>query len=492
MRNFLQRTGTVLFLMLTFMVTKAQDITAKWDFQNGVPASITSVNIQGTNASGTVESDVEGIVMAVLAESETTAIKLQYNSSGYAQFNTGTVLQVPVKNAGDEVTVVSYPGQFKFTVGGTAATDNTTLYSASAADARKGYVEVIATATAYLYSITVVQKPAEEAEVLTDKAATATFPFDTGEAGQTADFGDNAGYFLNSKVELGDGLTYKDQNSSIGISQTRIQPEAKGSAAGEDNAIQFIIQPKFGYTFTPKSVSFQATRYGTDGGKLDVAWVNPDGTTVSLATGVQPNRNNNETQKYTDFSYEISGATVAEGACGLQINLYNLDTGKQYGFDKIVITGMLNGQEAEVPVLGSFTANGVVYIADKVFEADGENYTATIELSKQESMISADNAITDATAVSGEVGTISYEGDATACTATIPVTRGEMTINYIISFVQKPDFTLTYINTDGSEMGTQSVEKDASIKEFAVDFTTAICPEGEKVRGWFVKNYQCR
>ena len=165
MRNFLQRTGTVLFLMLTFMVTKAQDITAKWDFQNGVPASITSVNIQGTNASGTVESDVEGIVMAVLAESETTAIKLQYNSSGYAQFNTGTVLQVPVKNAGDEVTVVSYPGQFKFTVGGTAATDNTTLYSASAADARKGYVEVIATATAYLYSITVVQKPAEEAEV---------------------------------------------------------------------------------------------------------------------------------------------------------------------------------------------------------------------------------------------------------------------------------------------------------------------------------------
>ena len=344
MRNFLQRTGTVLFLMLTFMVTKAQDITAKWDFQNGVPASITSVNIQGTNASGTVESDVEGIVMAVLAESETTAIKLQYNSSGYAQFNTGTVLQVPVKNAGDEVTVVSYPGQFKFTVGGTAATDNTTLYSASAADARKGYVEVIATATAYLYSITVVQKPAEEAEVLTDKAATATFPFDTGEAGQTADFGDNAGYFLNSKVELGDGLTYKDQNSSIGISQTRIQPEAKGSAAGEDNAIQFIIQPKFGYTFTPKSVSFQATRYGTDGGKLDVAWVNPDGTTVSLATGVQPNRNNNETQKYTDFSYEISGATVAEGACGLQINLYNLDTGKQYGFDKIVITGIPQGE----------------------------------------------------------------------------------------------------------------------------------------------------
>ncbi|MGM9686198.1 MAG: hypothetical protein ACI3YI_08250, partial [Bacteroidaceae bacterium] len=351
---------------------------------------------------------------------------------------------------------------------------------------------LLAFTAAKAQGISAVKKAPGEAEVLTDKAATATFPFDTGEEGQTADFGENAGYFLNSKVELGDGLTYAGQNNSIGISQTRIQPKAKDSSAGEGNAIQFIIQPKFGYTFTPKSVSFQATRYGTDGGKIDVAWVNPDGTTVSLATGVQPNRNNNETQKYTDFSYEISGATVAEGACGLQINLYNLDTNKQYGFDKIVISGLLNGQEAEVPVLGSFTANGVEYIADKVFEADGENYTATIELSKQESMISADNAITDATAVSGEVGTISYEGDATACTATITVTRGEMTINYIISFVQKPDFTLTYINTDGSEMGTQSVEKDASIKEFAVDFTTAICPEGEKVRGWFVKNYPSR
>ena len=492
MRNFLQRTGTVLFLLLTFMVTKAQDITAKWDFQNGVPASITSVNIQGTNASGTVESDVEGIVMAVLAESETTAIKLQYNSSGYAQFNTGTVLQVPVKNAGDEVTVVSYPGQFKFTVGGTAATDNTTVYSASAADARKGYVEVIATATAYLYSITVVQKPAEEAEVLTDKAVTATFPFDTGEEGQTASFGDEADYFLSSKVVTGEGVGIVGKKTDIGMSQTLIQPKAKDSAAGAGNAIQFMIQPKFGYTFTPKSVSFQATRYGTDGGKLDVAWVNPDGTTVSLATGVQPNRNNNETQKYTDFSYEISDATVAEGACGLQINLYNLDNTKQYGFDKIVITGLLNGQEKEVAMLGSFTANGVSYNADETFEADGESYKATIELSKKETMISSENPISEATALSGEVGEISYSGDETECTATIPVSMAGITINYIVSFVQKPDFTLTYINTDGSEMGTQSVEKDASIKEFAVDFTTAICPEGEKVRGWFVKNYPSR
>ena len=35
------------------------DVTATWDFQNGIPSTITTVNIERTT--GTVDSDVEGI-----------------------------------------------------------------------------------------------------------------------------------------------------------------------------------------------------------------------------------------------------------------------------------------------------------------------------------------------------------------------------------------------------------------------------------------------
>jgi hypothetical protein len=128
-------------------------------------------------------------------------------------------------------------------------------------------------------------------------------------------------------------------------------------------------------------------------------------------------------------------------------------------------------------------------VADNVFEADGDNYKATIEMSKSEEMISPNNPVTDVEALAGELGEITYEGDETGCVVTIPVALDDMVINYVVNFVQKPDFTLTYLNTDGSTMGTQLVEKDAAIGEFGVDFNEAIAEEGYKVRGWFEKKY---
>ncbi len=135
---------------LAYMPTK---LTAKWDWQNGTPSSITETNISGTNASGTVASDIDGTKLSVLAAVEGTDIKLVYNSSGYTQFNTNTAIRVPVSKEGDVVTVISFPGQYNYTVGGTAATANTTVYTATAVDVTTGYVEIVATSTAYLYSI---------------------------------------------------------------------------------------------------------------------------------------------------------------------------------------------------------------------------------------------------------------------------------------------------------------------------------------------------
>lgn len=136
----------------------ADTVIAKWDWQNASPSSITSTNIQGVDASGTVDSDVDGIQLNVLAAVTGTNIKLQYISSGYAQYNQNTAIRVPVISTSDVVTVVSYPGQSNYTVGGEDATgQNTFSHTATSSEVNKGYVEIVATATAYLYSITVVQ-----------------------------------------------------------------------------------------------------------------------------------------------------------------------------------------------------------------------------------------------------------------------------------------------------------------------------------------------
>ena len=456
-----------------------EDVVATWDFQNKVPASIVDVNIQGEKTE-TVASDVKGIEMTVISNGG----KLQYNPSGYAQFNVNTTLQIPVKNAGDIVAIVSYPGQSNYTVGGEDATGkNDFEYTAKAGDATKGYVEIIATSTAYIYAIKVLQKAPQGAAVLDNEPAMAHFTFNDGTEGQTATFS-KPEYFLNSKVTHGEGVILEGKDNK-GLNQTWFNVAAKDSKANDGNAINFIITPKPGLTFTPTNVSFKSTRYGTNGGKLDIAWKNSDGTLVSLATAEQPLRDN-ATPNVSEFSYEV-GAKASDGACGLQINLYSLDPGKHVGFSEIIINGTLSGEEKALPILASFKINGYEYAADDFFANDFE---ATLKLSKSVAMVSAENPLTDVTAASGEIGTITYEGTETSCKVTIPMTAGEVSQDYVLNIIQKPDYTLTYLAVDGSELTKQTVEEDATIGEFAYDIANvAATKEGYKARGWFKQDY---
>ncbi|MBQ4294191.1 MAG: hypothetical protein II755_01240 [Prevotella sp.] len=459
------------------------DVNAKWDFRNDLPAGI----CEATNYQG-VEADVESTVPGVKMHVDATNGKLYCVGRNNAQMNPGTIIRVPVVSNADVVTVEGYPGYCHFAVGGDANGEETIVsHTATNAEQKQGYVEVTVTdGNNYIYCISVVQKPSLAPVKVDNADVTATFPFNLGTEEQKAEFGDAADYFLNSKVVLGSELIYKGTKSDPGFTETAIEPLSQINEPTAGNIIQFVIQPKYGLTFTPTEVSLKTTRYGTDNGLLDIAWLNGDGTTIPLASEVKPIRNNTD-PKFDLLTYAISDAPAMEGVCGLQVNLYHLQSGKQIGFADIVIKGVVNGEQVDVPMLGGFTANGVDYVADKIFEASGDQYVATIELSKAEEMVSESNPVSNINVVSGELGEVTYEGDATQCAVTIPVTLAGITINYIANFVQKPDFTLTYYDTDRTVMGTQLVEKDSPIGSFAIDYSTAKAEEGYKVRGWFVK-----
>ena len=464
------------------------DVVANWSWQNGVPATLANVHIEGNT--GTVASDVEGIELFV----DATKGKLKSNGDN-VQFNQGTIIRVPVISSNDIVTVVAHPYNFtEIKIGGNIYTTESTEYKANAADAAAGYVEVEATTNFYLYSIQVVQKAPKQLATLDNEPATATFVFNAGTDGQQADFGAATDYFITSKVTYGSNLSI----FGTSMNETQFMPTEQqnepsgGTAADETNAIRFLIQPNFGLTFTPKKVSLKTTRFGTDNGLIDVAWQNPDKSTVTLATGVKPNRNSGTNpaiaeevgQTVSNLSYDIEGATPAEGTCGLLINLYHLQTGKQIGFSDIVIEGTLSGTEKEVPVLATITVNGTEFTAEKVFD---DAYEATMELSKKVPMVSAENPIT-ATAKKGEVLPLLYNNEDTRCTVVIPMTYGETEVSYSLTFVQKPDYKLSYIDTDKKTVLGEFVrEKDETIGQFDVDYATATAPEGMKVRGWFTK-----
>ena len=158
-RNLLRFGLLSLFLVFAF-IAKAQNVTAVWDFQNNLPEGInTAANFQGKE--GDLASTVEGITMHVNA----TQGKLKGRTSD-AQFNAGTILQIPVKSANDVVTVTSYPNYHNLTVGGKAATEDVTEYNATSAEVAKGYVEVVATGGCYLYQVKVVHVSAIQEKAL--------------------------------------------------------------------------------------------------------------------------------------------------------------------------------------------------------------------------------------------------------------------------------------------------------------------------------------
>lgn len=141
---------TLLFALVARAMVQSSAITALWDFQHMYPSTLKGIHIEGSQDH--VASNQAGIQMFVIAKSGRFAVR-----TNDVQVNANTYLRIPVKSTGDVVTVVANGGYYHFTIGGKAATSNTTTYKATSSDVSKGFVELMTTATSYIYSIKVVQ-----------------------------------------------------------------------------------------------------------------------------------------------------------------------------------------------------------------------------------------------------------------------------------------------------------------------------------------------
>lgn len=196
--------------------------------------------------------------------------------------------------------------------------------------------------TGNLNNINFTGKAAFVPETVENQAATVTYAFDQAVDGQVGVYSENAtGWFKNNYTEYGATLKI----TGARLSQTLFQPTiANEGSANDDNQVNFYIIPKDGLTFTPTKVSFNTTRYGTGGGLVDVSWVNGDGTTTAIESGIKPERND----AVTAYSKELTDIAGSAGLCGLRLNLYSLADNKQVGFGNIVIEGVVNGTTQDV------------------------------------------------------------------------------------------------------------------------------------------------
>lgn len=455
MEKQLQRFGTLCLLLLVACIAKAQgNVTALWDFQHVNPSTLkTEAAIQ--KKTGNVTSTVSNISMYV----DATSGKLQQRESD-AQFNSGTKLRIPVKSAKDTVTVTSY--SHSFTVGGTAATADVTVHRATTAEAKQGYVEIVATGNDYLYSIKVVQ-----VSMIQEKELFAT---------DFSDWAKAAAAKTESAVKKQTKYTHEALN--FALFDVAVDPAGSNNNFKNGEPLGWLQAAKSDdpYITTSKLASITRVHFvhGATGknrgyilsakGDGDADWVVISKTPADPAGWCEVN----DTINRTNCQLRFTNLNATQNAYMFQLNIYgNVDMSK-------------------MPALGTFDVNGTTYQAADVFDEQSDGtMTTTIEIPKKQTLVSATNPMTNIIADNGDVSEVTYVTKNDTTVATFSVTANEQTITYKATFVFKPDFTLTYYNTDGNVIGTQKIEKDATISEFAYTVKDVTVADGKAFRGWF-------
>ena len=466
MKRNLLRLGLISLLLVFAFIAKAQNVTAVWDFQKNLPEGInTAANFQGNE--GDLASTVEGITMHVNA----TQGKLKGRTSD-AQFNTGAILQIPVKSANDVVTVTTYPNYHYLTVGGKAATADVTEYKATSAEVAKGYVEVVATAQSYLYQIKVVHVSAIQEKALYTTDFTEWKKVD----GKTAN---------NTVVDL--KTLYSKEAFTMTLNGVEINPTGTNAKFADRTGYMKTLKYTGEYsTAEPSAVTsplasitkitlHQAATGGTRGIKVsvkgdgDADWVAIHNVSIVTQGGEDLTLDVNR----TNCQIKFEGFTLSQNAFVTDLAIYgNVDMSK-------------------TPMLGTFSLNGTNYSAVDIFKEDASGkQLATLLVSKKANLISETNPLTDLVAANGTIKSTTYtttgEGAEQKTVVTIVVESKGDEVTYELTVGFKPDFTLTYYNIDGTTaIGTQKVEQDANIEKFQKDAEEQVTvAEGKKFRGW--------
>lgn len=466
MKKNLLRFGLLSLLLLFAFIAKAQDVTAIWDFQHNVPEGINAAtNFQGKV--GDITSTVDGILLHV----DATNGKLKGRDTD-AQFNTGTILQVPVKSAKDIVTVTSYPGYHNYTIGGVAATEDATDHKATTAEVAKGYVEVVATGGCYLYNVKVVQVSAIQEKPLYTTDFTNWEKIDNTKATDVK---------VNLKT-LYSKEAFTFTFNGVGVDPTGIQakfPDRTGYMITAKYPNQYTTAEPSAVTSPLASITKITLHQAATGGKRgikvsvkgdgDEDWVVIHNVSIVKASG-------------EDLTLDVNRTNC-------QIKFENFALGQNAYVTDLAIYG--NVDMSKTPMLGSFAVNGKAYQAADLFEENAEGkQIATILVSKKAKLITESNPLTDLVTANGTIKSTTYtttgEGANLKTVATIVVEANGDEVTYELTVGFKPDFTLTYYNIDGKTViGTQAVEQDAEIEAFVEGVENKVTvADGKKFRGW--------
>lgn len=146
------------------------------------------------------------------------------------------------------------------------------------------------------------------------------------------------GVLSYSNLKMGDELSYSVARATNGGTMSLIKPTVQAGDNKDANAITIAVKLKKGLHFQPAKFTFNAARFGTNGGQFDAVAICGD-KNIKLGTGEKPAAGNN----FTNYDYDLSPLGDITEELVLKVYIKSLATNKEYGFCNFTVSGSVSG-----------------------------------------------------------------------------------------------------------------------------------------------------
>lgn len=143
---------------------------------------------------------------------------------------------------------------------------------------------------------------------------------------------------------------YQGASGEANVKQTKIENKSGATfpgIAGADNTLTLTLTPEDGFSFVPSKVSFEAARYGTDGGNISASI--EAGTTSQVLVDNKGVNRSGKGLTIAKFSEDVNGVTAtADNPLKVNFSFLGLGKDKSMGLSNVVIEGTLVGAATQV------------------------------------------------------------------------------------------------------------------------------------------------
>lgn len=315
--------------------------------------------------------------------------EIQFPTKGYKNISIEYACAYGANAVASLQTVVSTDGGTTWFDGGACQTAanwwiyNVNTVSLSANNKDKVIVRLIAGNTFKsnwnMDYVKVMGEAMEEAKPIDAKDATIAWAFDQGTENPTMATVSVPEAVSTTSWELGSNVILQAPATNTTETLTKIQPVVSIGRAQEENSyVKYTIIPKKGVKFTPKKLSFNASKFGTSGGQFDVYVVRGE-EKVQLTEGFNPLRNN-EGAGFSAVEHAINGMGASEEKIELWFYIWNLANNKQVGLSDITLTGDFQGTPEAVPVYTLNVKSGMEGAGKIAVNPSGNEFDAGTEI----------------------------------------------------------------------------------------------------------------